>query len=37
MGTVGAIAVGDVDEDGFADIFVPCYTLKKIVVMGYAP
>ncbi|XP_002127502.2 uncharacterized protein LOC100183211 [Ciona intestinalis] len=34
-GTVGGIAVGDVDGDGFMEVFIPAYTMKEITVMTY--
>jgi len=36
-GTAGGIAVKDVDGDGFAEVFIPSYTAKQIVVMSYRP
>jgi hypothetical protein len=35
--TVGQSAVGDVNGDGFADIFVPAYDSNKIHVFTFAP
>ncbi|CAK8697335.1 unnamed protein product [Clavelina lepadiformis] len=34
-GTVGAIAVGDADGDGYAEVFLPSYEEKFIRVMTY--
>jgi hypothetical protein len=35
--TVGQTAVGDVNDDGYADIFVPGYDAGKIAVFTFAP
>lgn len=34
-GTIGSPAVGDVDNDGFADIFVPMYTANRVEVYSF--
>lgn len=36
-GTVGGIAVADVDGDGWQDVFVPCYDKDYIAVYTFAP
>jgi hypothetical protein len=35
--TVGRLAVGDADNDGYTDIFIPCYGGKVIQVYSFAP
>lgn len=37
FGTVGAIAVADIDDDGFQEVFVPAYSTSQIIVMSYKP
>ncbi|KAJ3058041.1 hypothetical protein HK102_010722, partial [Quaeritorhiza haematococci] len=34
---VGGIAVDDVDGDGFAEVFVPCYDADNVAVFTFAP
>ncbi|XP_076811235.1 uncharacterized protein LOC143455832 isoform X2 [Clavelina lepadiformis] len=34
-GTIGGIGIADVDGDGYTEIFIPAYTVKKIAVMSY--
>nr|XP_039254637.1 uncharacterized protein LOC120331605 [Styela clava] len=37
LGTVGTIAVGDIDGDGYTEMFIPGYSTNQIVVMTYKP
>lgn len=36
-GTVGEMAIGDLDADGYTDILLPCYTAGKVKILTYAP
>ena len=36
-GTVGAIMVEDIDNDGWQDVFVPCYDTNTVAVYTFAP
>jgi len=36
-GTVGQVAVGDTNGDGFTDIFVPCYDIGELHQLTFAP
>jgi len=36
-GTVGSIAVGDIDGDGYTEIFVPCYSSDVVHVYSFTP
>ncbi len=35
--TIGRIAIGDVDNDGVTDIFVPAYNANKILIFSFNP
>nr|XP_039254892.1 uncharacterized protein LOC120331802 [Styela clava] len=37
FGTVGTMAIGDVDGDGYTEIFIPAYNTKQIIVLTYKP
>jgi len=36
-GTVGEISAGDVDGDGFLEVFVPSYSQNEVIVYSFKP
>lgn len=36
-GTVGELSAGDVDNDGYIDVFAPSYSRNEVVAFTFAP
>ena len=36
-GTVGELSAGDVDNDGYTDVFIPSYSKSEVLVYTFAP